>query len=318
MKTKLSLIIVVCFAGTLSFGQNPNPNQNPKQQAMKQAAEQAANTPINFWGKVVDQNGNPIAGATATFSLPSSSFSEDEDSTTKIVVLSDANGLFSLIGKTGAGISVWVSKEGYYSVPDEADAGFLDYFRKSKYPQTSFNRAGTWQPFPTEQQPTIFTLTKKGQPAANLIHKFIRVPIPKDGTPVDIDLTQGRIAPAGQGDLQVQTWVTDNGKDVVHPFAWKCLVKVLGGGLQARAGKLDFHAPSSGYQPQEQVAMGKDDEHWKKGMHKQYFLQLSSNRYARVRFEMVNGGNNLLNLDYFLNPTPGDTNLESAKWSAAD
>jgi hypothetical protein len=155
-------------------------------------------------------------------------------------------------------------------------------------------------------------------PAANLIHKFLRVPIPKDGTPVNIDLAQGRVVPSGQGDLQIQTWVTDNGKDVVHPFAWKCLVKVLGGGLQARAGKLDFHAPSSGYQPQEQVSMGKDDEHWNKGMRRQYFLQLSGNRYARVRFEMINGGNNLLNLHYFLNPTPGNTNLESAQWSAAE
>jgi hypothetical protein len=312
MKTKWSFIIIGCLAGTLAFGQNQNANLNPKQQAM----EQAANSPINFWGKVVDQNGAPIEGATAKISVTGKLFDEDEDNP-KIVVLSDASGLFSLTGKTGLGISVWVSKDGYYSISGQADAS-LNYFLKSKNPLISFNRAGTNVPFPTEQQPTIFTLTKKGQSAANLIHKFIRVPIPKDGTPVDINLAQGRVAPAGQGDLQVQSWVTDNGKDVVHPFAWKCLVKVLGGGLQTRAGKLDFHAPSSGYQPQEQVAMANGDEHWSKSMHKQSFLQLSGNRYARVRFEMINGGNNLLNLDYFLNPTPGDTNLESAKWSAAE
>ena len=312
MKTKWTLIIIGCLAGTLSFGQN----QNPKQQAMEQFQEQVAKNPTDFWGKVVDQNGAPIEGAMATFDFGPKTLDDDADES-KINVLTDAKGLFSLTGKKGWGFSVWVSKDGYYSVSNEADAT-LDYFRRIKSPETLFNRGGTWQPFPTEQQPTIFTLTKKGQPATNLIYKFIRVPIPKDGTPVDIDLAQGRVALAGQGDLQVQTWVTDNGKDVVHPFPWKCLVKVLGGGLQLRAGILDFHAPTSGYQPQDEASMAKVAEHWSKGMHKQYFLQLSGNRYARVRFEMIHGGANLLNLGYFLNPKPGDTNLEPVKWSAAE
>src|SRR5271154_7173205 len=117
MNTLWTLITIGCLVGTLSFGQNQNSdtNLNPKQQALKRFQEQIAKNPINFWGKVVDQNGAPIAGATATFTLSSKAFAEDDS---KLVVVTDAKGLFSLTGKTGMGISVWVSKDGYYSVPD--------------------------------------------------------------------------------------------------------------------------------------------------------------------------------------------------------
>jgi hypothetical protein len=316
MKTQWSLIIIGCLAGTLLSGQNQNLNQVPNLNPTKQALEEAAKSPIDFWGKVVDQSGNPIAGATATFSLSRSLFSEEDDNT-KIVVISDAGGLFSLTGKTGLGVSVSVSKDGYYSISGKSNAS-LNYFLKLKHPGISFNRAGTNESFPTEQKPTVFILTKKGEPAANLVHKFIRVPIPKDGSPVEINLVQGHVTTAGQGDLKIQSWVTDNGKDVVHPYGWKCLVTVPGGGLQLRIGKLDFRAPSSGYQSTDEVEMSNGGDHWSRDMNKQYFLQISGNRYARMRFEMVSGGPNILNLEYFLNPTPGNTNLESIKWSAAE
>jgi len=69
MKTKWALIIIGCLAGTLLFGQNQDPNLNPKQQALERFQEQVAKNPINFWGKVVDQNGAPIEGATGTLTL---------------------------------------------------------------------------------------------------------------------------------------------------------------------------------------------------------------------------------------------------------
>ena len=137
--------------------------------------------------------------------------------------------------------------------------------------------------------------------------------MPKDGSPVEIDLARGKVAAAGQGDLKVQSWVIDNGADVVHPFPWKCLVIVSGGGLQPRSGRLDFQAPSTGYQPQDEVDMPATAAHWGGNMMREYFLQISGDRYVRMRFWMVCGGNNFLNLDYFINPKPGDHNLESEK-----
>jgi len=312
MNAKWIFTTIGCLIGSLSFGQDQNPNLNPKQQALERFQEQVSKNPMDFWGKVVDQNGAPIEGATATFNLGPKTLDDYADES-KIVVLTDANGLFSLTGKAGGGFSLWVSKDGYYSDPDQASAS-LPYWRKMMSPQTSFNRNGTWQPFPTEKQPTIFTLTKKGRPAANLVFKHVRIPMPKDGTPVYIDLAQGRVVAAGQGDLQVESWVTDNGKDVVHPYPWKCRVTVIGGGLHPRSEHLDFQAPSTGYQTQDEVDMSATAAHWSRDMIKKYFLQIGGNRYVRMHFEMVSGGNNFLNLDYDLNPQPGDHNLETEKY----
>ena len=305
MITKWSFITIGCLLGTLTFGQNQGPVLNPRQQAL----QQAYNSPIDFWGKVVDQNGNPIAGAKVTFTIDKQ-MGEGDENKPKVTVLSKAGGLFSLTGQTGAGIVVYVSKEGYYSTEDQSAAA-LNYFLKSSNNQVSFRRAGKVESFPTDTEPTIFVLSQKGPAVGNLIHRHVRVPIPKDGTPVDIELTQGRVVKTGHGDLQVESWVTDNGKDVVHPFPWKCRVTILGGGLSPRTGKLDFQAPASGYQPQEETDMAVTASPWSKDMNRQYFLQLSGNRYARVRFWMVNGGSNFLNLDYYLNPQSGNRNLES-------
>jgi hypothetical protein len=310
MSTKQTLIFIGCLICTLSFGQDQNASQNANLNPRQQALQQAYDSPINFWGKVVDQNGNAIEGAKVTFTIDS--HMGEDDGKPKVTVLSDAGGLFSLTNKKGAGIVVYVAKEGYYST-EEQSAAAVNYFLKTTNNLTSFRRGGKSEPFPTEAQPTVFVLTQKGPEAANLGHKRLRVPVPKDGTPVNIDLTQGRVAAAGQGDLQVQSWVTDNGADVVHPFAWKCRVTVLGGGLQVRTGKLAFQAPPGGYQAQDEVDMSATASPWSKDMKKEYFLQLSGNRYVRMRFWMVCGGGNFLNLDYYLNAQPGDHNLESAK-----
>ena len=123
MNTKWSFILIGCLMGTLLLGQNQNPNVNPRLQAM----EQADNSPIDFWGKVVNQNGTPIAGATAEITV--SSMLIDPDNRPELKVLSDANGLFSLTGKKGIGIVVSVTMDGYYS--DEVQsAAALNYFSK--------------------------------------------------------------------------------------------------------------------------------------------------------------------------------------------
>ena len=64
--------------------------------------------PINFYGKVVDQDNQPIAGATVKFvwnDISSAGWSSAEST-------SDVNGLFSLADKKGKGLSVSVSKMG--------------------------------------------------------------------------------------------------------------------------------------------------------------------------------------------------------------
>jgi hypothetical protein len=262
----------------------------------KKALQEAFNSPIDFWGKVVDQDGQPVAGATVTLTVNNTP--DPYGNLPKVTVLSDANGLFSLTGKNGLGLAVWASKDGYYSTSTQS-AISLNYSLKG----------GVNQPFPTQEHPSVLVLKKKGKPAA-LVHKRLHVSVPKDGTPVEINLTQGRAVAAGQGDLKVEAWAADHGRDVSHPFDWKCQVMVLGGGLQTRTGELDFTAPADGYQSQEQVTMQADAPQWNGDMDRDYFLKLSNGSYVRMKFSMINGGDHFLALDYYLNPAQGDRNLE--------
>jgi hypothetical protein len=70
-------------------------------------------TPITFYGKVVDEKGTPIPQATVRFSITDTSRSGGSDYYRK----SDAQGLFSLKGVRGYSVDVGVRKEGYYSGP---------------------------------------------------------------------------------------------------------------------------------------------------------------------------------------------------------
>ena len=79
---------------------------------MQQRALADWQTPIEFYGRVVDENTNPVAGASITFGwseLPT------QEAARKTTTMSNAKGLFSLHDKRGPALDVWVGKEGYYS-----------------------------------------------------------------------------------------------------------------------------------------------------------------------------------------------------------
>ena len=68
--------------------------------------------PIEFYGRVVDENTNPVAGANITFGW---SEQPKQEAARKATTQSDAAGLFSLHGEHAAGLDVWVGKEDYYA-----------------------------------------------------------------------------------------------------------------------------------------------------------------------------------------------------------
>ncbi len=98
--------------------------------------------PITFYGKVIDENGNPVTGAKATFSASDIS----ETGNTRYEVSSKSDGWFSLDGIKGGGILVRVEKEGCYS---SMGGQYFDYNRESA------------SHVPDPNNPVIFHLHKK-------------------------------------------------------------------------------------------------------------------------------------------------------------
>jgi hypothetical protein len=258
-------------------------------------------TPIIFYGKVVDQNGTPVEGADALISpsqsLPGGNNLETNDP--KYHVMSDGQGLFSI--KThGLGVSIMVSKQGYYS--SDASNGNFAYVKG----------AGKLAVYNDPKAPAIFTLRKKGQ-TESLIVTQGTVKIASNGTARPMSLTTGHTYVVPNGDITVQAWVQDQGVPVNSnkPYDWRCVITVPGGGIQVRTGdEFDFEAPTDGYQPTDEITMPATVAQWSSSASRSYFLRLGNGDFARVDFTIAAENPHQFQITSYLNPTPGHRNLE--------
>jgi len=247
--------------------------------------------PIEFYGRVIDENSNPVAGANITFKwaeIPA------PDGNRTATTESDAEGLFSLHGKRGPSLAVWVGKNGYYA-PHRGQWGF--------------NYAlGPDIISPDPQNPIVFVLHKKGKGESLIVMKR-NYGIPRDGTPVSIDLTTGATTTSKSGNLVVQCWTQDAGKRSGEKYDWHCVVSIPGGGAVTNNEEFAFEAPENGYAPSLEIAMPADRPDWRDDVDLKFYYRLADGRYGRMTFSMVAFGHHFCMIDSVLNPS-GSRNLE--------
>jgi hypothetical protein len=107
-------------------------------------------TPIEFYGNVIDEQSQPVAGASIDVAWSGTAEKYGRDGVGKRTLISDANGMFTLTGVEGKGMTVRVSKDGYH-VPGESNMQWFEY-------------AGFWEPTfiePDRNKPVIFRLVKR-------------------------------------------------------------------------------------------------------------------------------------------------------------
>ncbi len=249
--------------------------------------------PITFYGKVVDETGVLIEGASIFFSW--SDLSDKGASTANTV--SDGEGLFSLTGKKGKGLLVDVKKSGYYQRHEDRLRGF-EY--------ADFSAADYYQS--DRDHPVIFHLLKQGQ-IDPLLTGHIRTKIPTDGTPVRFDLLQkGRRSDDGQFEISA---VTNTEDYPPRTYDWSTTFFIRNGGLQEFTDiEFPFTAPTEGYQTSRvQIDMPKSAPHWIRGIDKTYFIQFGNPpKYGRIHLR-VSGASEFIELDFWVNPS-GSINLE--------
>ena len=253
-------------------------------------------TPISFYGKVVDQNGNPIPGADVDYGVIDKFDAQGSNYHGK----SDDTGKFVITGIKGAVLTVGVRKVGYYNIHGKSDAAFAygvgpDPTRKEP---------------PTSDKPAIFVLQKMGS-----IEPLVHVPshqykVSKSGEPLEIDLTTGKIVPLGQGNLRIERWVNDKIKDKDGRFDWRFRFTAPNGGLIERPDRFAFQAPGQGYQASIEINMPASlRENWRYTLEKSYFIKMQNSQYARADLRIYSGHDNSLVVECFVNPT-GSRNLE--------
>ena len=113
--------------------------------AMSEAGQEM-NRPIDFYGKAVDEKGEPLSGANVRFGCVV--FPEKHFTTNAVT---DVQGMFALTGVTGAVLNVRVNKEGYEEVQGTNQNSFAYYSPTG----TGF--------YPDPNNPIIFQLRKKEQ-----------------------------------------------------------------------------------------------------------------------------------------------------------
>jgi hypothetical protein len=249
--------------------------------------------PIDFYGKAVDENGQPVSGATAKISVMGEV--GKVEGLTKYSVISDQNGLFSLKGIHAMSVMVTVSKDGYHTLPDKAPPGGWSRITNQNIT------------FPTENSPAVFPLKKKAIAEPLIVLNTNAISVGTDGTPFEFNLEKGRVVKNETGTFRVQTWVDAHDPKSNQPYHWKFRVTIPGGGLQIRTNEHGFTAPSSGYQGYDEVDMAPGSANWGNVCNRNYFVKLADGKYGRISLSI--NTKSFFVVDGYLNPSSSQ-NLE--------
>ncbi|MDZ4787688.1 MAG: carboxypeptidase-like regulatory domain-containing protein [Blastochloris sp.] len=278
----------------LAASKTPEQAQLDKRKDSINSIVAAFHTSISFYGKVIDQNGNPVPQAKIGYNAADKFMASGSSYKGQ----SDENGYFSITGIKGFRLGVTVRKEGYYFIDGKSSHGFA-YGSGSD---------GVFLEPPTKDNPAVFVLQKMGDTEPLIANSNSGVQISRYGTPLTLDLTTGRISSNGQ--IKVEVWTEDLNASLGQHYNWKCRISIPGGGLVERKDQFDFEAPETGYRAADEIVVFANSEQWSPDAVRNYFLKLSNGAYARIEFTMIAQGNHYFKIESYLNPKVGSRNLE--------
>jgi len=278
-------------AETKGFATIPPPTGAPSVAAI-------FSTPIVFYGKVQTQDGVPVAEAQVTASVAS----KFGGGSSKITTQSDTQGNFSISSK-GMTISVRVSKDGYFSIPEKMSGaprsvGAFDYGVD----------LGNGIHKPDRNAPVIFTLFK---PLAieplNRIREKETV-MPKNGEPVRVSLD----TPAHV--IELKCWTSDVNNERDGRYDWKLEVSVIDGGIQRRGDSYDFTAPPDGYEQTDLIQMPRTLKRpdWQDDFEQSYWVRFNDGLFGNIKVRMIAGGSHYSIVSGYVNPKQGSRNLATS------
>ena len=273
----------------------PASNSNGSPSVMQELLERDYQTPISFYGKVVDENEMPVGLASVGFQWGDSLGEAHQASAT-----SDGLGLFSLTGIRAKGLNVNVSRDGYYSSKRLNQTSFL---------YSDFSGRATFTPDPAN--PVIFHLRKKGEGTELVTSQYgvsnsLEARIPRDGTPVWIDILNRKVGTLGNLEISQKKPPYETWK---RATSWSFHMSIPDGGFVEQDVEFPFEAPETGYQPIVQLDFQAGQTNWTTNLRKDYFVKFGQPpRYGRLHLEtdIMSGS---ARLTYSVNPN-GSRNLE--------
>jgi len=273
----------------------------------------AFETPIELYGKVIDQFGDPVPGASITLTPTDAPFGDGSRSRT--VIYSDSRGEFSVKGLKGAFMGVRAEKDDYMDIPrlgGPASSATLEYS----------GDAQTGKKHSRPSTPLILTLHKVGDtdPIVYVERKGWRLPV--DGTPrrIALDSEDG----TGSHEIEFRFWGEWNQLPKTNEmygklYNWTFEARIPGGGFIWNDGDFNFEAPESGYKEMIRYHFPADlpREKWKRVQHGRYFVRFADGTHARIEFD-IDGKSVVspLRMASWMSLKPGSRNLASAMKSS--
>jgi hypothetical protein len=231
---------------------------------------QQSNRPIRFYGKVIDQDENPIPGVKVTLGVRTAKepiAGLVGDVFDYPVVTSDAQGRFSITDAKGALLTIKsLEKPGYDASIKTVNKSYW-YWRD---PSQVFK--------PDPDSPEIFRMWRK-EGAEKLLLKSVGRAIPYDGTSVSINLLSGEGASPGN---DVRITLLRNPTQIIwgqRNYEWTATIEALQGGLILSQDEQMFRAPAEGYQTKLVIHVPANDPDWSDMKDLAIYLKLRDGKY---------------------------------------
>jgi hypothetical protein len=298
----------VIHPGSNISGTLQNPTTQPQIQTTNSRLEffkrefEAKNASVSFYGRVVDQQSNDIAGVQILMSVRQwgigGTFDSWGNKFPKFERTTDSNGNFSLENVNGDSLTIEsITKEGYLLSP------------KIK---KGYGFGNVSDPFhPDQQNPVIIKMWKElgaTEPLITGSHVFGM----DSGKTYTVDLIHGKKT---EGDADGDLIISIKRPDEVNSrdrYSWSYSIEAINGGLIETDDEFMYLAPESGYYPKIEKQFDPTDSDWNFDIAKQFFIRTRGGQiYGRVQivFHSVYNVHSAIEINYAINPT-GSRNLQ--------
>lgn len=232
-----------------------------------------ANQPIVFYGKVEDQDGNPVPDVEIKCNTSSYSMVKDGNRDVKEYTLtSDANGLFSI--RAGDGLVLHFTSfkaEGY-----SHGRGLLKSFGYGKYYGGNH--------VPDQNNPYVFHLWKGEAAAVTLLEEKIYVRTEGKGNRYFVDLDTGSVSSQRPSNYDLIVTLESHRAEYEKQFDWSYRVETNGGGLQEASSYYAYEAPEEGYASvySKVHSFSKNPKEWDNIYESILFYKSADNKYSSI------------------------------------
>lgn len=230
---------------------------------------------IEFYGRLTDQHGIPVAGAAVTGKISVTSGLRTGVDT--VSATSDADGYFTMAGAKGESLVISVAKPGYVLATT----------------RITFVYSHLWPPaerhVPDEKHPVDFPMWKL-QGAEALAAVDFHLKLPYSDRPFRIDLLTGKVVSEG-GDLLVSV-DRPEGEVSSHTYqSWGFNLLAVNGGLidSNPRHRVTFFAPAEGYQERLAGRLSTNSpSNWSMALTQGLFLKSRGGRfYSKIGLVLV-------------------------------